>query len=299
MVKPLFVSSRDGTRIAYEAAGHGQAVVIILGALNSRKSGTRLAKLLASRFKVVNYDRRGRGDSGDTAPYSPEREVEDVAALVSALGEPACLYGHSSGAAVALRAAVALGMQVAKVAIYEAPYAVDAASRDSASEYYRTLVPLLRSGRSGDAVALFVRSVGVSDKQVEAMRALPMWPGLERLAPTLAYDSEVLGEGHALPADLLRRVTTPTLVMHGGSGAASMRAAARAISEAIPGAQLRTLERQTHGVSLLKSGPIRQRHAPPPGWPSPSASGRRSARIHASCAVVVAPTLDWLARGDA
>jgi pimeloyl-ACP methyl ester carboxylesterase len=115
---------------------------------------------------------------------------------------------------------------------------------------------LLRSGRSGDAVALFVRSVGVSDKQVEAMRRLPMWRGLERLAPTLVYDSEVLGDGHSLPAGLLSRITTPTLVMHGGAGAPSMRDAARAISEAIPRAQLRTLARQTHGVSPRVLAPV-------------------------------------------
>ncbi len=257
-MKALFVTSDDGTRIAYETAGQGPAVIVVLGALNSRKSGVKLAKLLSSRFTVVNYDRRGRGDSTDTAPYAPQREVEDVAALIGAVGEPARLYGHSSGCAVVLQAAVALGEQVQKIAIYEAPYAVDAAGREAASEYYRTLVPLLKSGHNGDAVALFVRSVGVSEKQVEAMRALPMWPGLEKLAPTLAYDSEVLGEGHALPADLLRRVMTPTLVMHGGTGAPSMRDAARAISEAIPGAQLRTLERQTHGVSPNALAPVLQ-----------------------------------------
>jgi pimeloyl-ACP methyl ester carboxylesterase len=255
-VKPLFISSKDGTKIAYETVGHGQVVIVILGALNSRKSGAKLAKLLSSQFTVVSYDRRGRNDSTDTAPYSPQREVEDVAALIGAVGGPVCLYGHSSGAAVALQAAIKLGKQVRKAAIYEAPYALDAGARKAAREYYKMLRKLLRSGRSGDAVALFVRSVGVSDKQVEAMRRMPMWRGLEKLAPTLAYDSEVLGDGHSLPADLLSRITTPTLVMHGGAGAPSMRDAARAISEAIPRAQLRTLARQTHGVSPRVLAPV-------------------------------------------
>src|SRR6266516_4481356 len=127
-----FVTSRDGTRIAYETAGHGRAVLIVLGALNARKSGTKLAKLLASKFTAVTYDRRGRGDSSDSAPYSPEREVEDIAALIDAVGEPVCLYGHSSGAALAIAAAVKLRKRVTKLAIYEAPYAVEAKARKAA-----------------------------------------------------------------------------------------------------------------------------------------------------------------------
>jgi len=243
-----FVISKDGTKIAYEKAGKGQVVILVLGALNSRKSGASLAKLLASRFTVITYDRRGRGDSTDTAPYSPEREIEDVEALIGAVGGPVLLYGHSSGGAIVLEAANKLRKDVKKIAIYEAPYALDDDARKAAKEYYRTLKKLLASGRNGDAVALFIRSVGVSDKQLQAIRRMPMWRGLERLAPTLAYDSEVLGEGHALPTTLLSRITTPTVVMHGGAGAPSMRDAARAISEAVPKSQLRTLAGQTHGV---------------------------------------------------
>lgn len=251
-----FVTSEDGTRIAYETVGDGQPVLIVLGALNSRKSGTKLAKLLASRFTAVTYDRRGRGDSSDSASYSPEREVEDIAALIDALGGPVFLYGHSSGAALALAAAVKLHKQVTKLAIYEAPYALDSDARKAAKEYYTELKATLSSGHRGDAVALFVRSVGVSDKQLEALRQMPMWKGLEKLAPTLVYDSEVLGEGHALPTALLARVRTPTLVMHGGAGSPAMRDAARAISEGIRKAELRTLARQTHGVSPKVLAPV-------------------------------------------
>ena len=170
-----FVTSKDGTRIAYETAGQGQTVLIVLGALNSRKSGTRLAKLLASRFMAVTYDRRGRGDSSDSASYSPEREVEDIAALIDAVGGPVCLYGHSSGAALAIAAAVKLRTQVTKLAIYEAPYSLDSDARRAAEVYYVALKGALASGRNGEAVALFVRSVGVSDAQVQAMRQMPMW----------------------------------------------------------------------------------------------------------------------------
>ena len=249
-------TSKDGTRIAYEEVGHGPAVIIVLGALNSRKSGVRLAKLLASRFTAVVYDRRGRGDSTDTAPYSPQREVEDVAALVEAVGGSACLYGHSSGAAIAIQAAQKLQRRIRKLAIYEVPYSLDAHAREAATEYHGRLKTLLASRRYGDAVALFVRSVGVSDKQVRALQRMSMWRGLVALAPTLAYDSEVLGRGHSLPRALLARVSTPTLVMHGGAGAPSMRDAAQAVCESMPNAQLLTLARQTHGVSPKVLAPV-------------------------------------------
>ncbi|MDA4118671.1 MAG: alpha/beta hydrolase [Thaumarchaeota archaeon] len=228
----------------------------MLGALNSRKSGAKLAKLLASRFTVISYDRRGRGDSTDTEPYVPQREIEDIAALIDEVGGPAYLYGHSSGAAIALQAAIKLRNRVRKLAIYEAPYALDLDARKAAKEYDRQLKKLLASGRNGDAVALFVRAVGVSDKQIQAMKRMAMWRGLETMGPTLAHESAVLGEGHSLPISLLKRIVTPTLVMHGGLGAPSMRDAALAISEAIPNAQLRTLAGQTHGVRPKVIAPV-------------------------------------------
>lgn len=250
------VKSKDGTKIAFDKVGTGPVVMLVLGALNSRKSGASLAKLLASRFTVITYDRRGRGGSTDTAPYAPQLEVEDVAALIDEVGGPVYLYGHSSGAALALEAAVKLREHVRKLAIYEAPYALDGDAREAAREYNILLKKLLKSGRNADAVALFLKFLGMSDKQIQAMRRLPMWRGLEAMAPTLAYDSDVLGEGHSLPTTLLSRVTTPTLVMHGGAGAPSMRGAARAISEAIPNSQLRTLAGQTHGVRPKVIAPV-------------------------------------------
>jgi pimeloyl-ACP methyl ester carboxylesterase len=253
---PQFAASKDGTRIAYQIVGHGPVVILILGALNSRKSGASLAKLLASRFTVVSYDRRGRGDSTDTPPYSPTREVEDVEALAGAVGGPVCLYGHSSGGAIALQSTIKLRGQVRRIAVYEVPYSVDIKARKAAEEYYRELEKLLASGRNGDAVALFIKFVGVSDKQLKAIKRMPMWRGLERMASTLAYDSEVLGQGHSLPAPLLSRIAVPTLVMHGGAGAPSMRNAAQAIRGAIPKAQLRTLAGQTHGVRPKAIGPL-------------------------------------------
>lgn len=250
------VTSLDGTIIAYDKTGNGPALILVLGALNSRKSGTKLAKLLAARFTVITYDRRGRGNSTDTAPYSPQCEVEDIAALIGAVEGPVYLYGHSSGAALALEAAIKLPEKIGKLAIYEVPFTIDDNARNAANEYYKTLKMLLTAGRKDDAVALFVQSVGVSDKQIQAMKRMPMWKGLVKLAPTLAYDSEVLGEGHALPAARLSKITIPTLVMHGGAGAPFMLDAAIKVSEVIPQAQLRSLAHQTHGVSPKVLAPV-------------------------------------------
>jgi len=249
-------TSMDGTTIAYEKVGHGEVVILVLGALNSRKSGSRLAKLLASQFTVISYDRRGRGDSTDTEPYSPRREFEDIVSLMDAVEGPVYLYGHSSGAAIALQVASKLFKKVKKLAIYEAPYSLDDEECETANEYYGQLKKLLREGRKGDAVTLFIRSVGVSDKQIQAIKSMPMWRGLELMAPTLAYDSEVMGEGHALPVALLKNIKIPTLVMHGGAGTIQMRDAAQAISKYIPHAQIRTLAGQTHGVSPKVLAPV-------------------------------------------
>lgn len=250
------VTSKDGTIIAYDKTGNGPVLILVLGALNSRKSGTKLAKLLSARFTVITYDRRGRGNSTDTAPYSSQCEVEDIAALIDAVGEPVYIYGHSSGAALALEAAMMLPKKIGKLAIYEVPYTNDNDARNAAEEYYKALKMFLADGRKDDAVALFVQSVGVSDKQIQAMKRMPMWKGLVKLAPTLAYDSEVLGEGHVLPDARLSHITIPTLVMHGGAGAPFMRDAAIKVSEVIPLAQLRTLAHQTHGVSPNVLAPV-------------------------------------------
>jgi pimeloyl-ACP methyl ester carboxylesterase len=248
--------SKDGTTVAYDKVGQGPVVIVVLGALNSRKTGAKLAKELAPHFTVINYDRRGRGDSTDTLPYAVEREIEDLAAVIDAVGEPVYLYGHSSGSAVVLQAAAQLGKKVKKLAIYEAPYTLSEGDSKIRTAYDKQLKKLLAAGDNGGAVALFVRSVGVSDKQIAAMQRLPMWKGLVKLAPTLAYDSAVLGEGHALPTALLARISTPALVMHGGKGADWMRDTAEAISKAIPKAQLRTLEGEDHGVKPAALAPV-------------------------------------------
>lgn len=249
-------TSPDGTQIAFTTAGNGQNIVIVLGALNSRKSGARLAKSLSPHFTVTNYDRRGRGSSTDTAPYAVAREVEDLRAVLDSLGGDVHLYGHSSGAAVVLQLAAQGHPRLRKLAIYEAPYVTTEAEIADAREYNLQLLALLAAGNNSGAVALFISHVGVSDKQIAALKLMPMWKGLVAMASTLAYDSEILGNGHSIPHDVLHRVEVPSLVMHGSRGAKPMAAAASEIAGTIPNARLLTVEGQDHGVSPKVVAPL-------------------------------------------
>ena len=250
-VRRAFATSKDGTKIAYDKQGEGPAVILVYGALCYRSFGSlpELDKLLAQHFTVYNYDRRGRGDSGDTRPYAVEREVEDIEALIDEAGGVAYLYGHSSGAALALEATIKLGGKVKKLAMYEAPYNDDDEARRAWKEYIKQLTELLAADRRGDAVALFMKLVGTPADQIEAMRHAPIWPMLEAIAPTLAYDhTAILGEDGSVPIERAASVRVPALVMNGGASYAFMYETARALSQAMPNAQLRTLEGQTHEV---------------------------------------------------
>ena len=162
------VRSADGTAIAYDQAGHGPLLIIVDGAMTTRASGTKpqLVDLLAGHVTVVSYDRRGRGDSGDTQPYTAEREIEDIEALIDQAGSAACLYGHSSGGCLALDAAAQLGPKVSKIAIYEAPYNDDPAFQQAWAQYLEQLAVALAEGRRGDAAALLMRLVGMPAEQV-------------------------------------------------------------------------------------------------------------------------------------
>ena len=250
------VISQDGTRIAYERSGVGEAVILVDGAMGSRALGysRRVANRLGSDFSVVVYDRRGRGESGDTAPYAVRREVEDIEALIDAGGGAASLYGISSGAALALEAAVGLGDKVRALALYEPPYNDEDAGlwRD----YERQLRELLADDRRGDAVALFMTFVGAPPEQVAPLRRTPLWPVFEASAPTLAYDAAVLGEDRAVPTALAARLRTPALVMNGSASYPFMRATARALAEAMPTGRYRELPGQRHDVEAEVIAPV-------------------------------------------
>ena len=251
------VTSTDGTRIAYDTQGEGPAVILVDGALSTRQGKRDLAGLLAPRFTVYGYNRRGREDSGDTRPYAVAREMEDLETLIDEAGGTACLYGHSSGGCLALEAAARLGGKVRKRAVYEAPYNDDPGVRKPGATYIAGLTEALADDRRGDAVALFMRYVGMPDEQIAGMRQAPFWAGLEAIAPTLAYDhTGILGPDLAVPAARAARIPTPALVMHGSAGAPFMRVTAETLSKAMPQAQLRTLDDQTHDVSAAVLAPV-------------------------------------------
>jgi len=252
------LSSPDGTTIAYDSRGERPALILVDGALTVQSSGTgELATLLAPHFTVYGFDRRGRGKSGDTLPYAVDREIDDIEAVIDRAGGSAFLYGHSSGGPLAMRAAIRLGSKVGKIAMYEPPYNNDPGAQESWSRYLRQLKVALAEGRRGDAVALFMRFVGTPAERVDGMRRAPFWPGMEAVAPTLAYDhAAILGEPWSVPADLAARVRVPALVISGDAGLTFMPDAARALSRAIPQGRLRMLAGQTHEVKPGVLAPV-------------------------------------------
>jgi pimeloyl-ACP methyl ester carboxylesterase len=253
------VISKDGTGIAYEQIGQGPALILVSGAFMHRAMdpGTaQLAELLAPHFTVYYYDRRGRGESTDTQPYAVEREVEDIEALIDKAGGSAFIYGSSSGAILAMEATLRLGSKIKKLAMYEAPYKGDEEARQAWKEFRRKLRELLAANRKGDAVALFLMQVGMPAEQIEPMRAEPWWSMFEDVAPTLAYDADVLGEDRAVPAARAARVTVPALIMNGGAGDAFMYDTAVALAKAMPNAKQRTLEGQQHNAAPDAIAPV-------------------------------------------
>jgi pimeloyl-ACP methyl ester carboxylesterase len=253
------VISKDGTAIAFDGIGRGSPVILVDGALCYRAMGPSgpLAKLLAEHFTVFTYDRRGRGDSGDTAPYAVEREVEDIEAVIKAAGGSAFVWGVSSGAALALEAANRL-TGIKKLALYEAPFIVDD-SRPPATDAWPRISEAVAAGRRSDAVQLFLRVVGVPAFFVALMRLMPVWSKLKGVAHTLPYDGAIVQDnqrGKPLPAGEWASVTMPTLVMDGGKSPAWMRHAMRSLANALPNAQYRTLEGQTHMVKAPAHAPM-------------------------------------------
>lgn len=245
------VTSKDGTPIAFDQFGEGPALILVAGATATRVAETSFAKTIAPHFTVYAYDRRGRGDSGDTAPYAVEREVEDIEALIDEAGGSAFVFGHSSGAVLALEAARLLPNKITKLAIYEPPFIVDDSRPPAPENYVSHLIELVSSGQRGQAVEYFMtEAVGVPAEMVAQMRQSPMWPGLEAVAHTIAYDGTIMGDtmrGDPRPLRKWDSVSVPTLVMDGGASHVFMHHGAQAITNILPNAQRRTLEGQDHG----------------------------------------------------
>jgi pimeloyl-ACP methyl ester carboxylesterase len=251
------VSSKDGTQIAYEKNGTGPALLLVDGALCYRSFGpmTELSNLLAPHFTVYTYDRRGRGESGDGMPFAVEREVDDIDALIKEAGGTAFVYGISSGACLAIEAAIKLGPKIKKLALYEPPYNSENSARQGWKEYRKRLAELLSANRRGDAVALFMKLVNTPAEQIDGMQHAPVWPMFESVAPTLAYDAAAIGEDGSVPVEKAAKVHVPTLFMN-GSAIPFMLDTATTLAETIPDAQHRTLEGQTHDVDIKVLAPV-------------------------------------------
>jgi pimeloyl-ACP methyl ester carboxylesterase len=250
------VTSADGTTIAYERTGDGPALVLVDGAMCHRAAGPMrpLAALLRDSFTVYTYDRRGRGESADTTPYAVDREVEDLRALIARAGGEAYVYAISSGAALTLTTAAA-GSGITKLALYEPPFMAESEGDARIKEYTDRLNELLAAGRKGDAVALFMTNVGIPAEAVAGMRAQPGWATLEAIAPTLAYDDEVLGDG-TVPRHLASTITVPAVVLAGSASPQSLQRAAKATADALSTAEHRTLDGQTHDVAPDVLAPV-------------------------------------------
>jgi pimeloyl-ACP methyl ester carboxylesterase len=251
------VISKDGTTIAFDQAGNGPAVILVDGALAYREhfSGRPVAAELTKGYTVITYDRRGRGESTDTQPYSVEREIEDIEALVDHVGVPVYLYGFSSGSALALKAAARLGDKVARLVLHEPPFNSDEEeARQEFEVFTRHMADLLAANKRGEAVSFFFADMLPPD-MIEGMKQSPEWPLMEAVAPTLAYDNAVLGNG-AVPIEVAQAATMPTLILDGSDSPEFKHEAADALAKAMPHAERKTLEGQTTIVPPEVLAPI-------------------------------------------
>lgn len=234
------VTSKDGTNITFDQSGKGPAIILVVGAFNDRTTGAPLARFLEQHFTVFNYDRRGRGESGDTGSYAIEREIEDLDALIAHAGGSVFVFGYSSGAILALRSA-AQGLNISQLAIYDPP-----PSGAKAGELAPQLTELIVAGRRGEAVELFqTEAVGIPAAIVAQMRNAPFRTGLEKMAHTLVYESIIL---QSLPTGLIASIRIPTLVIDGEESHALLRQTAKSLADELPDGLHRTLEGQGHDL---------------------------------------------------
>ncbi|MEU8270937.1 alpha/beta hydrolase [Sphaerisporangium sp. NPDC049002] len=255
------ITSKDGTPIAFERHGEGTPLILVYGATGHREFislGAQLGGLLGATHTVYAYDRRGRGGSGDTVPFSVEREIEDLAALIAESGGTANVCGFSSGAVLAMDAAAA-GLPITRLALYEPPFVVDDARPAVPGDYLERLDAYLAEGRRGEALELFFTGpCGIPAEFVAGMKAAPIWPELQKVAPTLAYDGRFMADtmtGRPLPRDRWSSISVPTLVMYGGATEPWLVNAARAVSDLLPSASLMELSDQTHDVAAEALAP--------------------------------------------
>ena len=250
------VTSKDGTTIAYEQLGSGPAIVLVGAALSDHGDTSKLAKLLAQKFTVMNYDRRGRGNSSDTHPYAVEREVEDIEALINAAGGSAYLFGSSSGAVLALEAGSKLNGKVNGLFLYEPPFIVDDSRPPMPDDLSEQIDRLVAAGRCNDAVKLFfTKGMGIPAVFVTMMRWLmPGWSRHAGMAHTLSYDFAIMAgtqDGKPLPAERWASAQAPALIMVGSKSEAFFHSGAKALRNVLPQAEYRALEGRDHGAVMM------------------------------------------------
>jgi pimeloyl-ACP methyl ester carboxylesterase len=251
------VFSADGTGIAYERVGSGPTVVLVGGAFCDHTATAELAEALSADFTAVSYDRRGRGESGDTLPYDVRREIEDLTAVITAFGDRAYVHGISSGAGLCLVAA-ASGAPIAALSALEPPYRVTPDAPPVPADYTETLVELSSTGRRGDAVAYFMtEAVGQPPEAVDEVRRTPMWPGLEAMAHTLAYDSMCMGGSthSGVPAELAS-IPVPVLTVHSTASPNWLVAGAEAVAKTVPNGESIGLAGGFHEVPAATLAPV-------------------------------------------
>lgn len=254
------IRSADGTTIGYTRIGQGPPLILVDGALCSRSFGPmpKLAEQLAPHFTVYIFDRRGRGESGDTQPYAPDREIEDLEALVALAGETVYVHGTSSGAALALEAAKHL-RSVTKLAVYEPPFILDGSRTPMPGDWLPRLERLVAAGQTGDAVKMFMRFAGTPAAFTAVMPFTPVWGKLKAVAPTLPYDITIIHDhqqGTPLTPGEYAAVKAPTMVGVGGKSPAWMANSTRALAGALPDATYRVLPGQNHMVKAQAIAPV-------------------------------------------
>jgi pimeloyl-ACP methyl ester carboxylesterase len=250
--------SKDGTTIAYDLTGEGPAVILVGGALSQRSApqAQSLAVSLAPHFAAIDYDRRGRGDSGDTAPYAMAREVEDLEALIDKVGGVAFVYGHSSGAVLALEAARKLGAKIKKLALYEPPFIGNGNGTRPAADHLARLKEMQMQDRRAEMLKYWMMEVvGMPAQALGPVKDSPMWEGLLSLAPTLVYDMTIMKE-YSNPAERIKAIQTPTLALDGGASPAWAQEATQLLVDTLPNSKRQTLAGQTHSVDPAMLTPV-------------------------------------------
>ena len=261
------LKSADGTTIAFEAWGEGRPLIMVDGATAHRAvnaANAEVAKLLSDEFRVYAYDRRGRGESTDTAPYAIQREIEDLAALIEDAGQPAIVFGWSSGSLLALDAAAA-GLPISALALFEPPVVVDDSRPPLPSDYVEQLDAFVAAGQRDKAAELFMTAAaGMPAEFVAGIRQSPFWAPVEDIAPTISYDGRIMGttmSGNPLPADRWAAIDVPVLVMHGDKTAPWLISGAEAMAAHLGTATLKPVPGENHSTEPSVLAPVLRQFA--------------------------------------